>query len=167
MAAFVASLVILGLMVGAVFFVGRRRPVGQPLTWGEAIAAAVFVFAVLFVTYGVVPHQWLTLADNEFRWRNDKIGIPLGGLKVFGHHILGMKAPYLLFPKGIPLPNGRFIVTAEVIRDFIEVGIYGAGVGGQLFMWAWWRKRGEQSATAEIETSAYGRPLLRPVGGES
>ena len=167
MTAFIVSLVVMVLMTALIFVVGLRRPVGKPLSWGEAIVAAVYVFSLLFVAYGVVPHQWLALADNEFRWRNDKIGIPLGGLKVFGHHIFGMKPPYLLFPKGIPLPNGKFIVTAEVIRDFIEVGLYGVGIGGQLFMWSWWNKRGKRAAGTEVETSAYGRPLLRPIAAST
>lgn len=166
MAAFLASVLITLAMVGVLVFVARRRPVGQPLSWGEAFVAATFVFALMFIAYGVVPHQWLALADNEFRWRNDKIGIPLGGLKIFGRHIFGMDPPYLLFDKGIPLPNGHFIITAEALRDFIEVGIYGVAIGAQLYGWAWWQKRGKRAASTEVETSAYGRPLLRPVGGE-
>ena len=30
-----------------------------------------------------------------------------------------------------------------------------------LFIWSWWQKRGASDATAEIETSTYGRPLVR------
>ncbi|HZN16403.1 MAG TPA: hypothetical protein VFB78_19215 [Acidimicrobiales bacterium] len=169
MAAFIASWVILAIMVGVLLLVARRRAPGTPLTWGEAFVAAVYVFALLFIAYGVVPHQFLALADNSFKWRDDKIGIPLGGLKIAGHHLLGMKPPYLLFPKGIPLPGGHgyFIVTAQVLRDVIVGGLYGVLVGAQLYGWAWWQKRGKQAAGTEIETSAFGRPLLRPVSGES
>ena len=165
MTAFLVSIVVLLLMVGVLIFVARRRPAGQPLTWGEAFVAAAYVFALLFVAYGVVPHQFLALADNVFRWRDDKIGIPLGGLKVFGHHIFGMKPPYLLAPKGIPLPggHGHFIITAQVLRDVIAGGIYAVLVGAQLYGWSWWQKRGKQKPGTDVETSAYGRPLLRPV----
>ena len=168
MAAFIASVLITLLMVGVIVAVARRRPVGKPLSWGEAFVAATFVFALLFIAYGVVPHQWLALADNEFRWRNDKIGIPIGGLAIGpldGWWVF--KEPYLLFPKGIPLPNGHFIITAEALRDFVEVGIYGVFVGAQIYGWAWWNKRGKRGAGTEVETSAYGRPLLRPVGEPS
>jgi hypothetical protein len=169
MAAFIASLVILALMVGVLVLVAKRRPPGKPLSWGEAFVAAVFVFALLFVAYGVVPHQFLALADNQFKWRDDKIGIPIGGLAIGplrGRWIF--KAPYLLFPKGIPLPggHGHFIITAQVLRDAIVGGLYGVLVGAQLYGWSWWQKRGKAPATTDIETSAYGRPLLRPVGGE-
>ena len=47
---------------------GRRRPVGAPLSWGEAIAAATLVFGLMFWSYGVVPHQWLQWANNELQW---------------------------------------------------------------------------------------------------
>ena len=30
---------------------------------------SVYVFGVFFLAYGVVPHQWLTHADNELDWR--------------------------------------------------------------------------------------------------
>lgn len=164
MTAFIASVVVTLAMVGVLVFVAKRRPPGQRLTWGEAFVAAVFVFALLFVAYGVVPHQFLTLADNEFKWRDDKIGIPLGGLKVFGKHLLEpwMDAPYIAFDEGIPLPNGRFIITAQVVRDAIVGLMYGVLVAAQLIGWAWWQKRGKQ-APPELETSAFGRPLLRPV----
>ena len=165
MTAFIASLVITAAMTAVLVLVARRRPVGQPLTWGEAFVAAVWVFALLFVAYGVVPHQWLALADNEFKWRDDKIGIPVGGLLIGPLKNL-MDPPYLLFSEGIPLPNGQFIITAQVIRDVIAGGIYAVLVGMQLWGWAWWQRRGKQPA-AELETSAYGRPLLRPVGGDS
>ena len=44
----------------AVIPYGKRRPAGTPLTWGEAMLAAIYVFCVMFSAYGVVPHQWLT-----------------------------------------------------------------------------------------------------------
>ena len=51
----------------------KRRPVGKPLTWVEAMLAAMYVFVLFFLAYGVVPHQWITHADNELSWRRDKL----------------------------------------------------------------------------------------------
>jgi hypothetical protein len=161
MAAFFASVVILLLMVGVLVGVARRREPGRPLSWGEAFVAATFVFALLFVAYGVVPHQFLAMTDNVFKWRDDKIGIPVGGIAIGSHHLF--HKPYLLFPKGIPLTHGHFIITAQVLRDVIVGGIYAVLVGLQLYGWSWWQKRGKQPASTDVETSAYGRPLLRPV----
>lgn len=160
MTAFIVSIVATILMTVPVFVVARRRPVGQPLSWGEAFVAATWVFALLFIAYGVVPHQWLALADNEFKWRDDKIGIPIGGLGIGPlEDIVERNNP--LFPKGIPLPNGHFVITAQVIRDIVATMIYGVYIGAMLYIWAWWQKRGKRAAGTEVETSAYGRPLLR------
>ncbi|MYH87495.1 MAG: hypothetical protein F4125_02530 [Acidimicrobiaceae bacterium] len=49
----------------------KRRPPDAPHTWGEAMFGAMFVFFLLFMAYGVVPHQWLTWAENELAWRSD------------------------------------------------------------------------------------------------
>ncbi len=162
MTAFLVSIAVTLAMSGLLVLVARRRPVGQPLTWGEAFVAATFVFALLFIAYGVVPHQFLAMADNEFQWRDDTIGIPIGGLLIGPLKNL-MDPPYLLFPNGVPLPSGSFIITAQVLRDVLVTVIYGVLVGAQLFGWSWWQKRGKKAAGTEVEMSAYGRPLLRPV----
>lgn len=156
MVAFIASLIVTGLMVAVILGYARRRAPGTPLTWGEAFIGGTFVFGLLFVVYGIVPHQWLAWADNELEWRSDKIGIPLGPLG----NLFGVE-DNLLFPKGIPLPNGHFILTAQVLRDVIAAGIYIVALGLNFWGWLWWQKRGRKPATPEIETSAYGRPLLR------
>ena len=43
MAAFVSSMIILVLGVAICMYVGARRPLGTPLTWGEAMVGAVYV----------------------------------------------------------------------------------------------------------------------------
>ena len=32
-----------------------------------------------------------------------------------------------------------------------------------IFFWLWWQKRGTKAPSTEVETSAFGRPLLRKV----
>ena len=59
--------------IAVVFIVGRRRPPGMPLTWGEAMIGATFVFGVLLLGYGVVPNEWMKWADNGLLWRPDRI----------------------------------------------------------------------------------------------
>jgi len=159
--AFVVSLLISLGMVAIIFRVGRNRPVGTPLTWGEAFAAGVYVFLLLFLLYGVVPHQWLAYADNGLRWRSDKIGIPLGPLGQALNGKLGIEKG-LLFPEGVPLPNGHFIVTAQVLRDIIAATLYIVFLVLQILMWLWWQKRDQRKPGDQAElTSAYGRPLVR------
>jgi hypothetical protein len=150
--AFIASLLITGIMTGIVLRVAQTREPGRPMTWGEAFIAATFVFTLLFMAYGVVPHHWLAWADNELNWRKDSLGIPTGPLPFKNH---------TLFEDGITFfGRGRVLVSKETIRDFIVMGIYGAFLVAHIIGWLAWQRRGQKPEVA-IETSAYGRPLLR------
>ena len=163
MVAFLTSLVITVGITVAVMLYGRRRPVGTPITWGEAMFGSMVVFAAIFLIYGVVPHQWLAYADSELGWRSDKLGIPIGPLgKVFGdtESTFFSNEGNVLFPEGIPLLTGHFVITAQAIRDIIAAGIYIVALGVQIALWAMWQNRGK-SKPKEIETSAFGRPLVK------
>ena len=151
MVAFLASLILTGAMVAAIVVVGKRRPPGTPLTWGEAFVAGTFMFALMLLLYGIVPNQWLQWADNELGWRSDSIGIPTP----FGR----------LFEDGLTFGGrGRITITAETIRDVIAALLYIVFLVGQVVGWLWWQRRGKKpAAPAELPTSAYGRPLVRKV----
>jgi len=136
--AFLVALMALALAVGVVLSVARRRPVGAPLTWGEAMAAAVFVYFTMFLAYGVVPHQWLAWADNELNWRADKI--------LYGPGDIVAKLP--------------FTVTYQVLRDLVAAGIYVVFLGGMVALWSMWQARGK-TKPAELPVSSYGRPLVK------
>lgn len=171
MVAFVSSLVGLFLGVGIVMWYAGRRPVGTPVTWGEGMFAAVFVFWMFFWAYGVVPHQFLTWADGSLNWRSDAFGIPLGPL---GKHenslipILG-NTRNVLFEDGLKFPflpgSGKIMVTKEAVRDIIAATLYIIFLGGQIWIWAWWQNRGKRAdakAKAALDaTSSFGRPLVR------
>ena len=75
-----------------------------PLTWGEAMIAATYIFFVLFWLYGVVPHEFLNWADSELAWRPDK--------KVIGPE--GSWASWWGFWQKIPLT-----IHLQIIRDVI------------------------------------------------
>ena len=160
MVAFLVSLIVSFAMIAVAVRVARRRPVGTPLTWGEAFVAALWIFTLFFLLYGVVPHHFLNWADSGLEWRSDKIGIPLGpfGAPLKGH--FGVK-DNLLFPEGVPLPNGHFVITAQTLRDIAVSGLYGVFLSGQFVMWLWWQKRDQNKPDQPELTSAYGRPLVR------
>ena len=157
MVAFIASLVVTGLMIAIGIVVARRRRPGTPVTWGEGFVAGTFVFGLMLMCYGIVPDRWLRWADGELKWRSDAIGIPVGPL-----HFLGNKEN-VLFGDGITFyGRGRILVTKEVLRDIVASLFYVVFGLGQIFLWLWWQKRGAaKPATPELETSAYGRPLVR------
>ncbi len=151
MAAFVSSLVVLILGVAICMYVGNRRPLGTPLTWGEAMIGGTFVFALMLVAYGVAPHQWLAYADNELLWRPDKllVGISSAGV-VWGNDAKNMGG------------SGRILINYQAIRDIVATVLYVVFLGGQMYLWSVWQKRGRKKpGDVEAATSRFGRPVLR------
>jgi hypothetical protein len=143
MVAFVAALLAVVLLSAGCMAYGNRRPVGAPLTWGEAMAASALVFFIIFLAYGVLPHQWLQWADSQLGWRKDKI---LAGPAAITKKSIGFDIP--------------ITISYETIRDAIAAGIYIVGLGVQITLFAIWQNRGKRKPK-EIETSAFGRPLVR------
>ena len=151
MVAFVCSILILIGVVAYTMRVGRKRPVGAPLTWGEAMAAGTWAFFGMFIAYGLVPHLWLTWADAELKWRPDVL---LSDYEITGGLKLGFLAPQ---EKG-----GIFPVTVDMqrIRDIIVVLMYVGLLAGQMWLWALVAEAGHQA-----EHRA-GHLRLRPTPGE-
>jgi hypothetical protein len=144
--AFVGSLLVTALLVAVIFPYRTRRPVGTVLTWGEAMVAGTYVFFVFFWVYGVVPHLWLTWADNELGWRPDKLLVGPGS-------ILEPQALGGWFP---------FTINYLVLRDIIAVLIYVAFLAGNIWLWAVWQNRGKKAAEVPaVVESEFGRPLVR------
>ena len=149
MVAFVTSLIVAFIIVGGIVAYQKRRPAGQVVTWGEAMFGSMVVFFLMFWVYGVVPHQWLTWADNELGWRPDNI--------VYG--------PFdILKPQAVDgwLP---MTITYQTVRDIIAVLLYVVFLVAQVWAWIWWQNRGKRAAAAETAaasvTSEFGRPLVR------
>ena len=148
MVALITSMLITVALLLLLIPVAKRRPIGTPLSWGEAMFAATYVFLIMFWVYGVVPHQWLAWADNELGWRSDS---------------------YLLGPSStstLPvLENLPFNVSKQAVRDIIATLIYGVYLVGQVALFVMWQGRGDAVArkqkAIEERTTAYGRPLAR------
>ena len=142
--AFIFSFVLTLAMSLVIIPIGKRRPVDRKATWGEAIFGSTYVFAVMFVAFGVVPHQWIDHADKDLGWRKDKI--------IFG--------PFdLLKPQELGGPFA-FTISYEAVRDIIVIVIHAFYIGLMIYLFVWWQKRGEQKPKA-LPTSTYGRPLVR------
>jgi hypothetical protein len=142
--AFIFSFVLTVAMALVVIPIGKRRPVDRKATWGEAMFGAAYVFAVMFVAFGVVPHQWIDHADKELGWRKDKL--------IFGpFDVLKPQAYGGQFP---------FTISYEALRDIIVIVIHAVFIGMMLYLFSWWQKRG-QIKPKQIETSTYGRPLVK------
>ncbi|MFN2506479.1 MAG: hypothetical protein ABR540_20085 [Acidimicrobiales bacterium] len=149
MVSFVVSLALTIFGVAVVIAVGRRRPVGTPVTWGEAFVAATWVFGLMMLAYGVLPNQWLQYADTDLAWRPDKL---LGAVSTEGVKF-GQTADTLG-------GRGRILIDYEKLRDIIATVIYVVALGGQMYLWSMWQKRGRAKPEVEL-SSAFGRPVLK------
>jgi hypothetical protein len=142
--AFLFSFFATNLLAYLVIVVGKRRPTDRKATWGEAMFGSAYVFFVIFLAFGVVPHQWIDHADKELGWRKDKL--------IFG--------PFnLLKPQefGGPFP---FTLSYEALRDIVVLVIHGIYIGAFIYLFVWWQKRGEVKPAA-LPSSTYGRPLVK------
>ena len=135
MVAFICTVLVGLAAVAGVLLYGRRRPVGAPLSWGEAMVGALVTMFLFLWWYGVIPHQWLTWAEGQLGWRSDRL---------------------ILEPTG----NQPLTVSYKTLADIIAVVIYGVGLSFHIAMWAIWNDRGKKKP-AEIPASRYGRPLVR------
>ncbi|MEM7275682.1 MAG: hypothetical protein AAF547_21580 [Actinomycetota bacterium] len=149
MAALVTSIVVGILMSVGIFAYANRRPVGTPVTWGEAMVGAVYVFFLSFLAYGIIPHQWLTLAENEWGFRADRILFGVGDIVK-------------------PISQGGwfpFDITYRAISDTVATLFYVVFLGLQIWMWARWQNRGKRAdakaQAALAQTSSFGRPLIK------
>ena len=142
--AFVFSFVLTTLLALAVVPIGTRRKADRKATWGEAMAGGVFIFFVMFLAFGVVPHQWIDHADKNLGWRKDKV--LYGPFDIIKPQALGGPFP--------------FTVSFEAIRDIIVVVIHVYYVGMMMILFAWWQRRGAVKPK-EVEVSTYGRPLVK------
>jgi len=140
------SLTLAILLTLAVIPYGKRRPVGKPLTWGEAMLASIYAFGVMLLAFGVVPNAWIDHSDRNLAWHKDKI--------IYG-------------PAGILKPRSAggwnpITLQYEAVRDIVVVMLHVIFFGLIIFIWHWWQHRGDRPAAGtEIETSSYGRPLVK------
>ena len=105
MVAFLTTLLISVLLIAPIFPYAKRRPVGTPLTWGEAVVGATYVFFVMFWIYGVMPHHWLQWADSELNWRPDRIWFGPNGeitMPITGWSLQTTVVPDLRLGPGLP-----------------------------------------------------------------
>jgi hypothetical protein len=133
-------------LTGLVVLYGKRRPIGKPVDWGEAVFGATIVFLIMFLAYGVVPSQWLLHAGNELSWRSDKI--------VYG--------PWNILKPQVKGGHLPFTISFQTIQDLVVVLIYAFFLTLHVYLWTWWQKRGKaKPKQAELPSSSYGRPLVK------
>lgn len=143
MTALIVSTAISLLMAGGITWYFSRRDPEDHMTWGESSVMSVYVMFLLFLVFGIVPHQWLTLAENEWSFRADRIWDAWG--------LITAQSQGGWFP---------FEITYRVLSDSVAALIYIVFLVGMTVMWFQWQGRGK-TAKAELPTSTYGRPLVK------
>jgi hypothetical protein len=168
--AFYGSLLALIASIGLVMAYGKTRPVGTPVTWGEAMIGSLVLFWIMVLAYGIVPDVFIKWADKDLQWRSDAVGIPAGKLqdllpsRLSNHYYNHQRNVF--FPDGITfLGRGRIKISKEQIRDIIAATIYIVLLGAHMKLWVMWQNRNKKAAElAKIEpASSFGRPLVKKV----
>jgi hypothetical protein len=134
------SIALLGsqLMMGAIVLGWIYR---QEMTWAKATVGAFLFTLEMMILFGIVPNQWLNLAQGTLDWSENKdvFTIP----------------PWLVL-------NNEVTITFGVLKDAIAGG-YSAGVLGTVAIVAYQvqersKRAGQPPPTT---TSQYGRPVVR------
>lgn len=144
MVAFISSFVVVFLMIGGIVWYGRRRPVGKPVTWGEAMVGATLVFFCMFWAYGVVPQAWISFFQNDLEWRTDEL---------------------LAGPEGT-LIKGPISFSKAALGDVITTVIYVFMVGAHISLFSFWGRRGKLQADRALRDALpdAGLPLMSRKG---
>jgi hypothetical protein len=154
--AFAVSVIVDVVLILIALRTVMRRPKGTPLTWGEAFVAATFVFAIFYLSYAMVPHQFITMCDKDFGWRSDVFGIPMGPF----WNLPGIRR-HNIWAGGVTfMGHGRVMVNEQSVRDILVTNIYGIMFTLHFKLFAIAQKRGEKGAEV-VPVSPYGRPLVR------
>lgn len=125
-----------------------RRPKSEkPVTWAQAIAGSVYVFAIFLLCYAVIPHEWITFSDNYLQWGTDKYVIKS--------------------TTAIPFMtnwNWPISINMQAVRDVIVVGIYLVFFALNIALFVLWQDRktkteDEEAKPVVVGRSRFGRPL--------
>jgi hypothetical protein len=144
--AFLFSLVLTTVMALAVVPYAKRRSPASKGSWGESMFGSVYAFGVMFLAFGVVPHQWIDHADKDLGWTRQKL--------IYG--------PFdILKPTSVGGAWNPVNISYEALRDIIVVLIHVYFFGLLIVLWKVWQSRGDKKAGTELATSSYGRPLVR------
>ena len=143
MVAIWTSFVITGLMIGTIFVYGKRRTVGRPTSWGEAMIGSVFIFMLFVMVFGVLPDRWIKYTDNELGWSVENFLFTEGQ-----------------WVDGDPFTFPPFRMDKKKLSDIIVVVEHLVALAAVPFVVFWWQKRGKAGPVAE-PISDFGRPLVK------
>jgi hypothetical protein len=128
-----SQLAVAGILIGWI--------VGRPLTWARATVGAMLTTLEAIVLFGIVPNQFLSLAQGVWQWTYQKEWVTL---------------PEWLFL------NNRVSISFGVLKDIIS-GTYSAVLLGAVAVGAYrLQERAKRARRPQPQpVSNYGRPLVK------
>ena len=114
----------------------------RPLTWARASLGAMLFTALMLIIFGIIPNQWLTLAQGEFEWTSAKIAVTL--------------PPWLVL-------NNEVAISYEVIKDAALQGYVVNLLVVVIVVMYKWQERAKRLASGPPPkpVSVYGRPVTK------
>ena len=125
----------------------------KPMTWARAGFLAWLVFIELILIYGVVPSEWLNLAQGPLNWTSQRIFLGYG------------EDALVRLPEWVSVVtlNNPIEFSLAALKDAVS-GTYHIVMLAVNFWFAYiiqdWGKSKPAVAT-EAQTSPYGRPLVK------
>jgi hypothetical protein len=116
--------------VVAIRFCKKPKP-AEPSTWAQTILGAMFVWAMMALGYGVIPHEWLT----------------------FGTAYLNFNTATYVLRQNSFIPTD---ITRSVVIDIGTTVIYGVVLVLQVWFFVRWQKRPVLELAAVSDTSDTG-----------
>lgn len=140
------SLLTLVMLVPVLVALRRPKP-DRPATWAMAMAGSVYVFGLMLLVYAVIPHEFITFADNYLQWGKDK-------------YIIKSTTAIPFFTS----QNWPFSIDLQAIRDIMVVGIYVVFFGLNIALFVLWQDRKTKAEDTDekpavVGRSRFGRPL--------
>ena len=115
---------------------------GRKLTWALATVGAFLFTLEMMILVGIVPNQWLNLAQGTLDWSERKI--------------------FLTIPKWLVL-NNNVAISYGTLKDIIVAGYTTTVVAGVAVAAYLWQERDKRAArkAAVTTTSVYGRTVVK------
>jgi len=140
------------IAVAVIIGLTRRPKPAEPATWAQAMLGALLTFMLMILSYGTIPHEWLTFSNAYLHWNASKL------LVDSGQHLVG------------PFHWLNFKINKQAVADTFVTIIYVVMLVVNVYLFSAWQKRpaAKPKDTAEpappsepetVGTSAYGRPV--------
>jgi hypothetical protein len=115
----------------------------QRLTWSRALFGAFLAWIELLLLFGIVPSEWLNLAQTDLDWSTQRIAFTVPPILVLGNDVA---ISWAVFKDTISLVWHLVMIPAVVIFTFEVQKMYDGRPA---------------SAEKPEKRSPYGRPLVR------